>query len=394
MSLWVDRRDAIPVRAPATHALVIGVSAYENLPARHEGPDDDPLKLGLVNLASPAIGAFRFACWLRDTFHHPAKPLATIDLLLSPSADEMDEDQRLADTMSTVRRSTTEVVRKAILRWKRRCRGVPDGMAVLYASGHGASSEASFVLLEDFAADENVFDYAIDVDRVVAGMSGPQMAQTQVYFIDACRVRPQAFNQYGDAGTGIGLLREWHGPDDRVAAIYRSALPYGPAFGDSGRGTVFSRALLDCLASLGAQDCTDEAGRWRITTHSLLEALNARVRRLAETYGVCQDVVPGGVFRPAMLHYFTEPPAFPLTIEVAPEEATEIAWASLWDQDHASRLLDRAGFDANPMTWIVPGGLYTLDVDVDPPRPGFRCAPGLAVAVPRRAPGPRRVDLS
>jgi hypothetical protein len=95
-----------------------------------------------------------------------------------------------------------------------------------------------------------------------------------------------------------------------------------------------------------------------------------------------------------MLHYFTEPPAFPLTIEVAPEEATEIAWASLWDQDHASRLLDRAGFDANPMTWIVPGGLYTLDVDVDPPRPGFRCAPGLAVAVPRRAPGPRRVDLS
>ncbi|HET6478699.1 MAG TPA: hypothetical protein VFG35_01480 [Actinoplanes sp.] len=73
-----------------THALVIGVSAYDHLPSVGAGP------FGLSQLGSTAIGAYRFAVWLRDHYRNPDAPLATIRLLLSPSAAEISAGARRA----------------------------------------------------------------------------------------------------------------------------------------------------------------------------------------------------------------------------------------------------------------------------------------------------------
>lgn len=82
MTLWLDLTGVSPPLAPVTHALVVGVSRYTHLPSPETAPSSDPSKFGLVGATTPAMGALRFATWLRDGFR-PAAPLASVRLLLS-----------------------------------------------------------------------------------------------------------------------------------------------------------------------------------------------------------------------------------------------------------------------------------------------------------------------
>ena len=82
-SVW-HRTDA-DIGRPATHALVIGTSWYDNLP-------EDPLltgPLGLSQLDCAAMAAYSIASWLKAEYHNLEAPLATIRLLLSPSPSEI-----------------------------------------------------------------------------------------------------------------------------------------------------------------------------------------------------------------------------------------------------------------------------------------------------------------
>src|SRR3954447_25679412 len=86
---WVERREVLAGGRSCTHALVIGVSAYEYLtgaPAGLDIPVSDTFGLG--QLRSAAASAWAFASWLADAQPPPGPPLGTIRLLLSPSAEE------------------------------------------------------------------------------------------------------------------------------------------------------------------------------------------------------------------------------------------------------------------------------------------------------------------
>src|SRR6266568_7670625 len=166
-SPWVDRKSK--VAGAGLHALVIGVSDYQFLPAPEKFPDPKRKTLGLTKVRIPATGAFRVARWLRDSYWHPTTQVKTIRLLLSPSSSEItptvnpptsDDDLMRAELAKIgpplVPRADTANVWQAMQEWQADCKGHPNDIAVLYVSGHGiqwGSKDDAIVLLEDFSKD-------------------------------------------------------------------------------------------------------------------------------------------------------------------------------------------------------------------------------------------------
>ena len=94
MTPWVKRDP--PGGASATHALVVGVSRYTNLPVDGEAPPVANETFGLRHAKTPATSAWVFARWLESTYNNPAAPIGTIRVLLSPSDWEIENVPELA----------------------------------------------------------------------------------------------------------------------------------------------------------------------------------------------------------------------------------------------------------------------------------------------------------
>jgi hypothetical protein len=393
VTLWVDRTGELPARAAATHALVIGTSFYQHLPEKGELPAAGVVTLGLIQAETPATSAFAFAMWLRDHYRNPSAPLATIRLLLSPAASETNPpaNPELAEAAGQVDRALTPAVRTELFAWQAACRGNPKSVAMFYVSGHGVqiSRDDSIVLLEDFAQDPYVLDYSIDVGRVFRGMAGDAYAQTQFYFVDACRVRPEEFNRYKDLGRGLGLPEEWDGADRRAAPIIFSASPDTPAFGRPGQGTLFSQALITSLEGLAVESFPDDqGGEWYVSASSLQQALEALVAKLSEPYGEIQTVVPGGQPRSATFHHLSAVPIVPVAIQIDPDQAARVVRANIWDAEHAQILCNIPTFVPNPVIQDLPAGACSLDVQIIPPTPPYIAKLSLAKYVrPRMGDG-------
>ncbi|MFG1992242.1 caspase family protein [Actinoplanes sp. NPDC048988] len=372
MTYWVDRTASLKPGQPVTHALVIGVSAYDHLPG-------GPLTFGLKSLSSTAAGAHRFAVWLRDHYHNPRAPLATIRLLLSPTAEGEPADR--------------EHVRNAVLGWQEDNYRNSSGTSFLYAAGHGVmlSHEDSLVLLQDFAKDRMVLDYSLDIGSVYHGMAGDQFPQSQVYFVDACRLRPEVFARFANLGTGVGLPSPFAAADRRSSSVYFSAAPGTLAYGRrDGEGTIFSAALLDCLGGLAVEAAG--AGEFHVTGASLLRTLQEQVNSRARQYNAEQYVTGGGTGLSHVVHYFERPPAFPYAIWLDPDHARPFVRAEIWDGDRNGLLAD-GRFEPNPASWDLPAGLHSLDVIVKPGDNRFRTRSGVALLVDGRQARPKVVSV-
>src|SRR5258706_503636 len=75
----------------------------------------------------------------------------------------------------------------------------------------------------------------------------PDIARTQLYFVDACRITPQEFRQFERMPTYGVFDAEVNDVDDRKAPIFYAAIPGTAAVGRSGKQSLFSDALLQCL---------------------------------------------------------------------------------------------------------------------------------------------------
>src|SRR5512145_1673321 len=123
-----------PVRGPATHAIVIGVGRYPHLPggggARVRRPE------GMRQLTSPPISARRFAEWLISSYVYPAKPLASVALLVSEARPAPFANSRTgASTALEV--PTIESLKSALLEWRQRGDAKPDQRLIFFFCGHG-----------------------------------------------------------------------------------------------------------------------------------------------------------------------------------------------------------------------------------------------------------------
>lgn len=369
MVLWLDRPSQ-PPDGPRTHALVIGTSRYDHLPEKGQPAPVQNETFDLVQARSPAAGAFRFARWLRDSYANPTAPIGTIDLYLSPSDAEVANDAELGKAAGTTRSGE---IQQAIYAWRTRCSGQRDGVAIFYASGHGieVSKQDHVVLLQDFAKDPRVLEGAVDVGSVFYGMRGGHLPSRQFYFVDACRIRPDAFNRYANLGVGVGLDELREGDETRTAPVYFSASVDTAALGVPGIGTIFSQALIESLGGLAVKEFPDDQQRWHVDSSSLQKALEVRVKELALEHNDVQDVVTGGYVRTTPFHYYPEPPELTVTFRLDPDAAAHVAHACVKGEDEREEM-PRSRFVPNPLPATIRAGFYSLEVSIDPPTPPFR----------------------
>jgi hypothetical protein len=367
---------------PRTHALVIGVSYYQFLPQEDGDPGPTgPETLGLRQVRTPATAAWRFARWLETSYNNPTAPLASVRLLLSPSAWERQFVADLANLSAEIPPATRDNVADALDQWHDLAATNRDNVAILYASGHGiqmSKDDGGIVLLEDFARRGNSpLDHSLDIAGVRKGMAGLTMAQKQFYFIDTCRVRPPGAETFQMLGSGVSLKNPFEGAP-LCSAVYFSASPSTTARGEAGKGTLFGQALLDCLELAAVDDHVHENGWWVVTTGTLMRALPARLAALARSVGFEQTATVGGQLADVILHVLPAAPEVPLTLEVEPAEAATCAFGRLWDGLGPTSIFDDEPFTPT-LTRSVPAGWYVLSVRIQPPTPPYRDVPALPI---------------
>jgi hypothetical protein len=155
---------------------------------------------------------------------------------------------------------------------------------------------------------------AIDTGNICAGMaptlSFPNIARTQLYFVDACRVLPEEFRRFERMQTTAAFDVELNSRDDRRAPIFYAAIPGTVANGLRGKQSLFSAALLEALAGSAGDADEDPQGnvRWRVTVHSLDTALSASLQELNASFGASQEYTSGGSQRDADICFLDGPP--------------------------------------------------------------------------------------
>jgi hypothetical protein len=354
-----------PGPGPATHALVIGVSAYPGRP------------LGLGDLPGAATSALMFARWLRDEYRPPDAPLGSVRLLLGPSRGEPAEPDVAAPTRD-------EVV-KALNDWRADCHSSPENVAIVYLCGHGVleSTDGGVVLTQDagrYPEADQVLADAIDIDGVRNALTGPGGPTRQWYFVDACRERDSKLDKYDGLLRGGIRFERSSVPSGAHRPVFSAALPGRQAY-QSGSGSLFVRALVKCLRLDAWDPPTARDDRWRITADSLNEALTGEVGRLARQRGQSQHIAYGGEIVAGEALLTGPPPQVPVTLRVTPAAAERVqsCGAEIFDGATDARVLERRPL---PVTEVpVPGGVWTLSVTFDPPHPPYRDRPAIALQV-------------
>jgi hypothetical protein len=145
------------------------------------------------------------------------------------------------------------------------------------------------------------------------------------------------------------------------------------AYALKGEQTVFSKALLQCLA-LGAEDpIEDDAGhvRWPVTVQSLNTALTEHFDALPPQEKADQDFTLGGWLKDATIHFLEEPPPVQIRIEVNPQDALPIAQLVLQDASGAVLQSLPHPLPTHPFDVALPAGTYGLVATIHPPTPPF-----------------------
>jgi hypothetical protein len=397
MTPWIKRGPAAADAGdPCTHALVLGCSKYQFLTEDGSPGTGRGETLGLRQVKTPATSAFLFARWLDAKYRNPDAPLGTIRLLLSPSDFEQANVPELAALPAEALPATRDNVQEAVDEWFADSGKNSGNVAILYASGHGiqiSPDDGGIVLLEDFAKNLSVLDASLDVGAVRRGMAGPTMAQRQFYFVDACRVRPEAASRFSSlGGKGVDLPNPLEGAP-RVSAVYYAATPSTTALGVPADGTLFVQALLECLdTALGVDDHALDDGGWAVTTTTLVRELPKRVRELAAQHGDEQTATIGGQLEDVPFHVLQERPNVPVTLQLFPDAATACALARLVETPKKVDVFADVAF-APTIAREIPAGHYLLSVKIQPPTPPFTDVEDIIVpALPPRYTGIVRVE--
>jgi hypothetical protein len=314
-----------PDHQPGFHALIIGVSRHPYLPLPGQPPTamQQEHGLGLEQLTCAATTGYHIYRWLRDHEDDLPLPLLTCRLLLAPTPDEVASVAGLAQVASG---ATLKQVLSAATAWRADSAARANDRTFFYFAGHGFLRRRNdlVLILEDIGEPiGGMLNNAIEVSNLVGGMmpSGkyPQLASTQLYFFDSCRLPVTDGYQWEDRNcTDV-----WDVPKNFTAPArieYYTTEPGRPAFAIPNEQTVFSRALLDCLLGGGAEELS--AGHWCVTVNSLNTCLSYHLEKVAKKENIptpkfyCS--APG---QQIILADLTHTPEVELTVSVVPDVA-------------------------------------------------------------------------
>jgi len=305
-------------KAVGTHALIIGVGEYPSL-LGGKGP---LLKktMGLKQLSSPPVSAQTLASWFLGHegpsqavvgFRNPEAPLATIEMLLSPSQTYTRPD----GSAVLVDLATRADITQAFVRWRERAAAHNDNVAVFYFCGHGVSGINDYLLPSDFGAvnRDNPWADAIDITETARAMR--RLASGPLYFlIDACRQASRDVLSPGASPPALAYVDF----DKEVRGFNRLILWAAgegeAAFGAKADVSRFCAALIKALSGYEAEEAPEGKG-WVVTgeimAHSVSEILkteNASLELSNRQY-VEQQLISSKAF-----HFATVPPNQPVRV--------------------------------------------------------------------------------
>jgi len=391
MALVFDNRHNLQ-GAPGLHALIAGVSLYKHLPNGGGPPAEE--NWDLSQLTATALTGYKIYRWLVDNQKRLPVGLATVRLLLSPSAKEAP---KIAQGMSEIRAlldgrgptltdepspCTLANISAEAREWRKDARTHNVGVTLFYFAGHGIQRENNdpVMLLEDFGNPQVDFlTNSVVFKKLVAGMvpqadPAKKMARTQLYFVDACRVLPANLANYEFQDISNLLTGELGGVDDRATPVYLATIPNTLAFAKIDQQTLFSEALLQCLDGDGGvpTDEEDESGyaKWHVTTHSLSEALHDKLAYLKslEVKQVFYSSPGGG---PATIVKLDAPPEIGGTLEIDPDAALPFVVVEVIDE-RGNVVWKLSPVKPHPYKGRLRAGTYTLKANIaDPPRPPY-----------------------
>ena len=381
MALIVDNRAAVGT-GPGVHALIVGVSRYPFL-AGGETPVANPWGMG--QLTSTASSADLIVEWLREA-SFPV-PLATCRVLLSPAANEALTNRADAATVDSFRREARS--------WRADAQTHRQNVTFFYFAGHGVqrTKEDAVLCLERFRDETKpVLSEAVDLASIVGGMSPApgreDIARTQFYFIDACRVRPEDFARFEPLTTSAVFDKELAGEDDRCSPIFFSSVSNHAAFAVPRGQTLFSHALLTCLRGAGG-DSIDVNGAgdatWGVSVDRLNESIRMIIDDLNRLHGADQTFVVGGQIENRIVCMLDGPPLVDIELELVPSTACVPGTLRVIGLEAGDVVLSRLPpIDPHPFRGRIRAGLYSVELTFRPPH-----APFVDRTKPRAAQSPR-----
>lgn len=354
------------------HAFIVGVSRYDHLP---DGPDPRPETFGLDQLSGSARTAAKLAQLLIDRKDRLARPLKTCRLLLSPTQDEAAE---IGTSLSYGPARLADVTAQ-LMEWHNDAKVRSDNATLFFFSGHGIQQSvgSSYLLLQDWLGGTQPLDRALYLLNVYNGMRKgthePDMAELQVYIVDACRNSLSALGGFEHAAAAEPFLVRRGGTDDRVAPIFFSATPGRNAFAfnptDPNGATLFGGQLLCCLAgAAGEKRRVDGVSQWVVTLGDLAAVLSDVVNKFNRDRGVkVQTFVVDhhtDLYRP--VHFLDAAPIVDVALGVRPELAKGIAKVELaTPMAGAQPIIFGPPLDPQPYRCKIEAGTYSIRFDVN-----------------------------
>jgi hypothetical protein len=318
-------------------------------------------------LTSTASTAHKIAEWLK-TARLPV-PLATVRLLLSPAANEMHlvgiSDSATLDHLIT---DADE--------WREDASTNRENYTFFYFTGHGIqrTKEDAVFCLEDFRRPPfTALHHTVDLATLRAGMSPApgrdDIARTQFYFVDACRVQPEEQKNFEPMMTTAVFEKDLAGEDDRRSPIFYSSISNKAALALPDQQTLFSHALIDCLAGAGGDSLgEDEQGNevWGVSVTGLDRALKMRIADLNREFGADQTYTQGGQFTEATICLLPSAPLVDVELSIDPDAARQAGELVVMANDNVVRLQRPAPVAPHPVKTQLEAGLYSVVVRFNP----------------------------
>ena len=369
MTLLFDDRPALGDN-PGVHALVIGVSSY---PFLTDGARAVAKPWGMGQLTSTAASAFKMFEWLKRTSAQLPVPLATCRVLLSPSSRE-------PHLIGAADEATVANVLSAANDWRNDASTNRDNVTFFYFAGHGVqrTKEDAVMCLRDFLEPlGSSLRNAIDLATVRAGMSPSatreDIARTQFYFVDACRVRPSELSAFEPLETTAVFNKDLSGEDDRCSPIFYASVSNHAAAAIPGQQTLFNQALIECLEGDAGDSLGDDPQgdpMWGVSVGGLNRGLTKKVDLLNRRLGGDQILTTGGQFSDATIRRLDGPPLVDVTLAVDPDDAAQFSALRVVADANTVAVTQTPPLAPHPHTCRLPAGIYSIQLSfARPPSP-------------------------
>jgi len=352
------------------HALLIGVSHY---PFADGGEEPVAETFGIGQLSAPARTVIDLAELLRDSMTNLAFPLRTIRVLASPSQEEIKKNISLA----TLPPATLENVQSAAKAWQADAATSRNNATLFYFAGHGIqrSRGDSVLLLEDFLKPKGAatdLAYTVNVNNIYNGMANfrtfPKLANTQFYFIDACRSDILNLRDFETQETAPIFKVEAGGIDDRIAPVFFASAAGRETYGVKGGLTLFGEDLIACLKGSASDKLIRANGQkgWFVTIGTLADAMSKMVNAFNARMPIPIRSLNVDKFTATALEQIIcelkAPPKVRCTLNLKPPEVSQFASIRFDRPGVASPML--ICNPSNPHSCVVDAGIYAIDAFV------------------------------